>query len=99
MVSEPGEIPEPEDVDLMEPEEVEDPAEGVIQRLKPTTTPDEADSEDAKGFLQMRTEKACRRASRPSLARTLAKLSRGMAKTSGRQGLEEGQAHRGAGRR
>ena len=47
MVAEQVEIPELEDVDLMEIGQLKTLLKDIIQRLKPTTTPNEADVEDA----------------------------------------------------
>ena len=47
MAAEQVEIPELEDVDLMEIGQLKTLLKDTIQRLKPTTTPNEADVEDA----------------------------------------------------
>ena len=55
MVAEQVEILELEDVDLMEIGQLKTLLKDVIQRLKPTTTPNEADVEDAEEVASKET--------------------------------------------
>ena len=56
MVAEQVKIPDPEDVELMEPEQLRTLLKDIIQSLKPKPTPEEADAEDAEGIAPKEDE-------------------------------------------